>query len=110
MDVQRVQVCHGCNVVADESRAEVTRDGEPVNLSIREFQLLKYFIDNAGVTLSREQLLTDVWGYNAKIFTRTVDVHVASLRQKLESDPKQPLFIQTIQRVGYNFTPGVATS
>ena len=60
------------------------------------------------MTLSREQLLTDVWGYNAKIFTRTVDVHVASLRQKLESDPKQPLFIQTIQRVGYKFTAGVA--
>jgi two-component system, OmpR family, alkaline phosphatase synthesis response regulator PhoP len=103
-------VYHFGAIRVDRRATEVTRDGEPVNLSIREFQLLKYFIDNAGVTLSREQLLTDVWGYNAKIFTRTVDVHVASLRQKLESDPKQPLFIQTIQRVGYKFTPGVATS
>ena len=45
-----------------------------------------------------------MWGYNASIFTRTVDVHVASLRQKLEPDPKRPLFIQTVQRVGYKFT------
>jgi two-component system alkaline phosphatase synthesis response regulator PhoP len=94
----------------DRRATEVTRDGALVNLSIREFQLLKYFIENAGVTLTREQLLTDVWGYNANLFTRTVDVHVASLRQKLESDPKQPLFIQTVQRVGYKFMPTVTTS
>ena len=88
----------------------MTRDGKPVNLSVREFQLLKYLIEHAGVTVSREQLLIDVWGYNGKIFTRTVDVHIASLRQKLETDPKRPAFIQTVQRVGYKFTPEVATS
>ena len=88
----------------------MTRDGKPVNLSVREFQLLKYLIEHAGVTVSREQLLIDVWGYNGKIFTRTVDVHIASLRQKLESDPKRPTFIQTVQRVGYKFTPEVVTS
>jgi len=81
-----------------------------VNLSVREFQLLKYLIENAGVTVSREQLLIDVWGYNGKIFTRTVDVHIASLRQKLENDPKRPIFIQTVQRVGYKFTPEVVSS
>ncbi len=94
----------------DRRATEVTRDGKPVNLSVREFQLLKYLIENAGVTVSREQLLIDVWGYNGKIFTRTVDVHIASLRQKLETDPKRPMFIQTVQRVGYKFTPEVATS
>ena len=94
----------------DSRATEVTRDGKPVSLSVREFQLLKYLIENAGVTVSREQLLVDVWGYNGKIFTRTVDVHIASLRQKLEHDPKRPLFIQTVQRVGYRFTPEAATS
>jgi two-component system alkaline phosphatase synthesis response regulator PhoP len=94
----------------DRRATEVTRDGKAVNLSVREFQLLKYLIENAGVTVSREQLLIDVWGYNGKIFTRTVDVHVASLRQKLENDPKRPLFIQTVQRVGYKFTPEGTTS
>jgi two-component system alkaline phosphatase synthesis response regulator PhoP len=83
----------------------VTRDGVAVNLSAREFQLLRYFADRPGATLSRQELLTQVWGYSAKAFTRTVDVHVASLRQKLEADPRQPRFILTVQRLGYKFVP-----
>jgi two-component system alkaline phosphatase synthesis response regulator PhoP len=98
------------NIRVDRRATEVTRDGKPVNLSLREFQLLKYFVENAGVTVSREQLLVNVWGYNGTIFTRTVDVHVASLRQKLEHDPKRPVFIETVQRVGYKFTPEVMKS
>lgn len=84
---------------------EVTRDGLVVNLSAREFQLLRYFIEHPGATLSREELLREVWGYSEKMFTRTVDVHVASLRQKLENDPKQPKFFLTVQRFGYKFRP-----
>jgi two-component system alkaline phosphatase synthesis response regulator PhoP len=97
-------------IKVDRRATEVTRDGKPINLSVREFQLLNYLIENAGVTVTREQLLIDVWGYNGKIFTRTVDVHIASLRQKLEIDPKHPAFIQTVQRVGYKFTAEVASS
>ena len=93
------------SVRVDRRGTEVTRGGSVVDLSTREFQLLQYFIDNAGATLSREQLLTDVWGYSAQAYTRTVDVHVSSLRQKLEDNPKQPIFILTVQRVGYKFTP-----
>ena len=89
----------------DRRGTSVTRDGCPVNLSAREFQLLSYFLDHPDATLSREELLTHVWGYNAKVFTRTVDVHVASLRQKLEVDPKQPAHILTVQRLGYKFVP-----
>ena len=81
----------------------VTRDGRPVRLSAREFQLLRYFVEHAGATLSRDQILKDVWGYSAETFTRTVDVHVASLRQKLEKDPKQPELILTVQGLGYKF-------
>lgn len=84
---------------------EVTRDGKPVNLSAREFQLLRYFVEHAGATVSRDKLLKEVWGYSADTFTRTVDVHVASLRQKLEADPKQPKYILTIQGLGYKFKP-----
>jgi DNA-binding response OmpR family regulator len=91
-------------VGVDRRGTEVTRGGRIVDLSTREFQLLQYFIDHAGVTLSRERLLTDVWGYSAQAYTRTVDVHVSSLRQKLEDNPKQPIFILTVQRVGYKFT------
>ena len=81
----------------------VTRNGQPVNLSAREFHLLQYFVDHAGDTLSRDELLKEVWGYTATIFTRTVDVHIAGLRQKLEDDPKQPRYIVTMKRLGYKF-------
>jgi DNA-binding response OmpR family regulator len=92
-------------VRVDLRGTEVRRDGKTVNLSAREFQLLRYFIDHAETTLSRDELLKEVWGYNADTFTRTVDVHVASLRQKLEGDPKQPRFILTVQGLGYKFRP-----
>jgi two-component system alkaline phosphatase synthesis response regulator PhoP len=82
---------------------EALRDGKPVNLSAREFQLLRYLLEHRGATLSREELLKQVWGYSADMYTRTVDVHIASLRQKLEDDPKQPKFILTVQGLGYKF-------
>jgi DNA-binding response OmpR family regulator len=92
-------------VRVDRRGTTVTRDGQPVTLSAREFQLLQYFIDHPDATLSREELLTQVWGYDARVFTRTVDVHVAGLRHKLEPDPREPAFIQTVQRIGYKFVP-----
>src|SRR5207302_11437326 len=63
----------------------------------------RYFIEHRGATLSRDEILKEVWGYSAETFTRTVDVHVASLRQKLEDDPKQPAIILTVTRLGYKF-------
>jgi DNA-binding response OmpR family regulator len=81
----------------------VFRNGQVVPLSAREFHLLRYFVQNRGATLSREVLLKDVWGYSEDTFTRTVDVHVGSLRQKLESDPKQPSLIVTVPGLGYKF-------
>jgi two-component system alkaline phosphatase synthesis response regulator PhoP len=82
----------------------VTRDGKVVPLSAREFRLLRYFVQNSGATLSREVLLKEVWGYSEDTFTRTVDVHVGSLRQKLELDSKQPKLIVTVPGLGYKFT------
>jgi two-component system alkaline phosphatase synthesis response regulator PhoP len=76
-----------------------------VPLSAREFQLLRYFVEHPGATLSRDVLLKEVWGYSTETLTRTVDVHVASLRQKLESDPKKPKRIATVAGLGYKFTP-----
>lgn len=87
----------------DFRRAEVTRDGAPLELSAREFQLLKYFIEHRGATLTREELLNEVWGYNAMPSTRTVDVHVAWLRQKIEPNPRHPQFILTVHGMGYKF-------
>jgi two-component system alkaline phosphatase synthesis response regulator PhoP len=97
------QSCQIDDLRIDFRGTSVTRNGEIVNLSAREFQLLRYFVEHRGATLSRDELLTQVWGYNAETFTRTVDVHVATLRQKLEDDPKQPRFILTVPGLGYKF-------
>jgi two-component system alkaline phosphatase synthesis response regulator PhoP len=88
----------------DMRRAEVARDGRPVSLSAKEFQLLRYFVEHRGATISREELLHEVWGYSVVRSTRTVDVHVANLRQKLENDPKNPQWILTAVGLGYKFT------
>ena len=91
------------DVRVDFRRAEVTREGRPLELSAREFQLLRYFIEHRGATLSREELLNEVWGYHAMPSTRTVDVHVAWLRQKVEPTPRHPQFILTVHGLGYKF-------
>lgn len=88
----------------DLRRAEVFRDGQKVPLSAREFELLQYFVEHTGALLTREELLRDVWGYKASTSTRTVDVHVGWLRQKLEDDPKHPKLIVTSIGMGYRFT------
>lgn len=92
------------SVTIDFKRAEVTRDNEPVDLSAMEFKLLQYLIENPGDVHSRDHLLDRVWGYDAMPTTRTVDVHVAWLRQKLEENPRHPQFIQTVHGLGYKFT------
>jgi two-component system, OmpR family, alkaline phosphatase synthesis response regulator PhoP len=91
------------DVRVDFRRAEVFRGGEPVPLSALEFKLLAYFIENRGALLTRDELLDKVWGYDAMPTTRTVDVHVASLRQKLERNPSRPELILTVHRRGYRF-------
>lgn len=88
----------------DFRRAEAFRDDQVVELSAKEFKLLRYLIENRGVVLSRDQLLNDVWGYDSSVTTRTIDVHVAWLRQKLEPNPRHPQFIQTIHGLGYKFS------
>jgi two-component system, OmpR family, alkaline phosphatase synthesis response regulator PhoP len=93
------------SIRVDLRGTEVTRNGVIVNLSAREFQLLRFLIEHPGETLSRDVLLRDVWGYGAKIYTRTVDMRIANLRQQLEDDPKQPKFILTVQGLGYKFRP-----
>jgi two-component system alkaline phosphatase synthesis response regulator PhoP len=91
-------------VQVDFRKAEVSRGGQLLEVSAREFKLLKYFIEHRGATLTRDELLNEVWGYNAMPSTRTVDVHVAWLRQKLEANPRRPEFIHTIHGMGYKFS------
>jgi two-component system, OmpR family, alkaline phosphatase synthesis response regulator PhoP len=91
------------SIHVDVPRAEVSRDGKPLNLTRREFQLLCYLIERAGGAVPRTELLRSLWGYEASAFTRTVDAHVSSLRQKLEDNSEEPELILTIPGVGYKF-------
>jgi two-component system alkaline phosphatase synthesis response regulator PhoP len=81
----------------------VTRGGRSVELSAKELQLLRYFVEHRGATLTREELLHTVWGYERTPATRTVDVHVAGLRRKLEDHPRHPQFFLTLHGLGYRF-------
>ncbi len=97
-------ICQVGSLCIDLRGTEITRNGSVINLSAREFQLLRYLFEHRGATLSRDEILREVWGYSAETFTRTVDVHIASLRQKLEDNPKQPQMILTVSGLGYKFS------
>ncbi len=92
------------DVEIDFKRAEVQKNKKSIDLSAMEFKLLQFLIKNKGDVHSRNDLLDAVWGYDAMPTTRTVDVHIAWLRQKLESNPKYPRYIQTVHGLGYKFS------
>ena len=91
------------DVYVDFEGADVFKDGKKLELLAQEYRLLHYLIENRGKTVSREDLLSDVWDYNSAPTTRTVDVHIAWLRQKLEPNPKHPQYILTVHKLGYKF-------
>lgn len=98
------------DVAVDFRRAEVRLKDAQVDLSAMEFKLLQFLIENRDAVHSRDQLLDAVWGYDAMPTTRTVDVHIAWLRQKLELNPKFPQFIHTVHGLGYKFVAGGRTA
>jgi len=82
---------------------QATKGGQPLDLSPREFELLRYLIERKGETVSRDKLLQDVWGYESYPSTRTVDTHIAKLRAKIGDSGSEPRYILTIHGVGYKF-------
>jgi two-component system alkaline phosphatase synthesis response regulator PhoP len=92
-------------VRVDFEKCEASKDGAPVNLAGKEMQLLRYLVNHSGKVLSRDELLREVWQYQSDVSTRTVDVHVAWLRQKLEENPQSPRHILTVRGSGYRFAP-----
>lgn len=89
------------NVHLDLRRLKATRNGEPLDLSPREFEILQLLIAHTGETVTREQLLHHIWGEHASLYTRTIDAHITRLRQKIEPNPANPEYIITAHRVGY---------
>ena len=92
------------DVTVSFKKGEARKNGAPVELSAREFRLLRYFIEHRGEVVARDELLDAVWDYDNAPLTRTVDMHVAKLRRKIEDIPSDPHFIVTVHRVGYKFT------
>jgi len=91
------------SVSVDFIRMEVTRDGQVVSLTAQEFKTLKFLLQNPERVISRDELLNEVWGYQNYPSTRTVDNHILKLRQKLESDPANPVHFRTVHGMGYKF-------
>jgi two-component system, OmpR family, alkaline phosphatase synthesis response regulator PhoP len=92
------------DIRVDLQIGRVFRSGQRVDLSERELSLLRYLVERRGTVVSRDELLLNVWGYSTAPTTRTIDVHIAMLRQKLERDPKNPELIVTVHSQGYRFT------
>ena len=101
-DVQ-LENCRFGTVEVDFKNYRASKDGVPVNLTQREFEMMKLFVKNRDKVISRNRFLNENWGYDRFPTTRTVDAHIASLRQKLETDPEHPRFIVTAHGLGYKF-------
>ncbi|HEY7099976.1 MAG TPA: response regulator transcription factor [Terriglobales bacterium] len=91
------------SISVDFTRMEVTRDGQVIGLTAQEFKTLKFLLQNPERVISRDELLNEVWGYQNYPSTRTVDNHILKLRQKLETDPANPVHFRTVHGMGYKF-------
>lgn len=91
------------NLEVNFRKYDARKKGKPITLSPREYEILKYFFEKQGEIVSREDLLNAVWGYESFPNTRTVDTHIAKLRQKIEDKPDDPKHIITIHGIGYKF-------
>jgi DNA-binding response OmpR family regulator len=91
------------DITLDFRTYQATKAGFPLDLTPREFRILHYFIEHTGEVVSRDALLNHVWGYDSSAFTRTVDTHMARLRQKIEDIAAEPKHLITVHRVGYKF-------
>ena len=93
------------DVRVDFAKMELARNGCEVQLTATEFKLLAFLLQNPERVISRKELLDAIWGYQTNPATRTVDIHISKLRQKLERDPANPIHVRTVHCAGYKFVP-----
>jgi len=94
------------NIIVDFDKHEAIKENKKIDLTLKEFELLEILIKNRGRVMTRDHLLDKVWGYEYIGETRTVDVHIRHLRQKVEENDKNPQFIETVRGIGYRFNVG----
>jgi DNA-binding response OmpR family regulator len=104
-DIPRAERLSFDGLDIDARTREVTRKGEPLKLTAKEFDLLWFMANHARQVFSRDQIMDRVWGYEAALDTGTVTVHIRRLREKIEDEPSRPRFLQTVWGVGYRFNP-----
>src|SRR6185295_8069056 len=102
---QRSSVQRG-NLLIDPSAHAVSVAGRPIELSALEFRLLHHLASHPGLVFSRDQLLDRVWGNDRTVTPRSVDVYIRRVREKIESEPQEPAYLQTVHGVGYRFVAG----
>lgn len=100
---EKIEIYRFGDITLDFKRVRATKGEEALELSPREFDIMRYFIEHRGEVVTRDQLLDAVWGYQNFPFTRTVDMHIAKLRKKIEDTPSEPRYIITVHRIGYKF-------
>jgi phosphate regulon transcriptional regulator PhoB len=103
-ELSREEICETGGITIDPTRYEVKVNGKPVDLSPREFDLLRFLATHPGQVFNRQALLDRVWGADAYVEDRTVDVHIRWLREKIEDDPSHPIRLLTVRGVGYKFS------
>ena len=101
--VQEVDKVSFGGIAVDFKAYRAEKDNSPLELSAREYRLLRYLVAKSGTVVTRDELLDEVWGYNSYPSTRTVDNHIARLRQKIENNVEEPKHILTVHGVGYKF-------
>jgi two-component system alkaline phosphatase synthesis response regulator PhoP len=100
-----LQVAQFGDISLDFRRMELSRSGRPVEITLREFKVLKFLISRPGIVVSRRKLINSAWPKRQRSSYRTVDNCIAKLRQKIESNPDCPVLLRTVHGVGYKFTP-----
>ena len=107
-DFQGQRVCHVARfgaVSLDFRTMELYRAGQPIEITLREFKVLKFLVSRPRIVVSRQKLISSAWPKRKRSTYRTVDNCIAKLRQKIESNPDRPVFLQTVHGVGYKFVP-----
>jgi DNA-binding response OmpR family regulator len=89
----------------DFRKMQLCRSNQPVDLTLQEYKVLKFFVTRPELVISRQRLIAAVWPKRERSSQRTVDNHIARLRQKIEKDPAHPIYLQTVYGVGYRFVP-----